>query len=343
MLTNSVETESRPRRPARVRGKLHIGGSNSRGRLAETVIEVRGLTKHYPDVKAVDGIDFEVKGGEIFSLLGPNGAGKTTTVEILEGLRDPTSGDARVLGVDVTHGYAKIRERVGVLPQDFQPFDRLRPREAVRYWATLMNRSLSKAEAGSILETVGLTSRADTYAMNLSGGEKRRLGIAMALVGEPDLVFLDEPTTGLDPSARRDLWGLVRELKGKGKTVVLTTHYLDEAEQLADDVAIMNKGKIVARGAPDQLISRHGGGTTIVLAGAGASGHEALIARGIPAAVDGGNVLVHVATASDVRLMLAKVVAIDVPTTGIYTRRDTLEDVFLRVVGARMAEGELVG
>src|SRR3990170_7177046 len=314
-----------------------------RASMADRVIEVRGLTKIYEDIRAVDGIDLEVERGQIFSLLGPNGAGKTTTVEILEGLRDPTAGEARVLGEDVRTAYRRIRERVGVLPQDFEPFDRLRPREAVSYWARLFDRSTDRAEISEILETVGLTSRADTYAMNLSGGEKRRLGIAMALVGEPDLVFLDEPTTGLDPSARRDLWGLVRELKGKGKTVVLTTHYLDEAEQLADHVAIMNRGKIVVRGAPDHLISRHGGGTTIVLAGAGASGHEALIARGIPAAVDGGNVLVPVATASDVRLMLAKVVAIDVPTTGIYTRRDTLEDVFLRVVGARMAEGELVG
>ena len=310
--------------------------------MTESVIEVRGLTKYYPDVKAVDGIDFEVRAGEIFSLLGPNGAGKTTTVEILEGLRDPTGGEARVLGADVRHGYAKIRGRVGVLPQDFEPFDRLRPREAVGYWAKLVNRTRSDEEIASILETVGLTSRANTYAMHLSGGEKRRLGIAMALVGNADLVFLDEPTTGLDPSARRDLWGLIRELKQEGKTVVLTTHYLDEAEQLADHVAIMNKGKIVARGTPDDLISRHGGGTTIVLAGAGTGGHEALAARGISAVLDGGNVLVHVAMAAEVRRMLAKVASIDIPLTEIYTQRDTLEDVFLKVVGARMAEGELV-
>src|SRR3990170_5952032 len=248
--------------------------------MAENVIEVRGLTKHYPDVKAVDGIDFDVQASEIFSLLGPNGAGKTTTVEILEGLRDPTGGEARVLGADVRHGYAKIRGRGGVPPRACEPFARPRPGEAVGYWAKLVNRTRSKEEIASILETVGLTSRANTYAMHLSGGEKRRLGIAMALVGNADLVFLDEPTTGLDPSARRDLWGLIRELKQEGKTVVLTTHYLDEAEQLADHVAIMNKGKIVARGTPDDLISRHGGGT--------------------------------------------------------------LEDVFLRVVGARLAEGGLV-
>src|SRR3989475_2104556 len=309
--------------------------------MAGAVIEVRGLTKHYADVRAVDGIDFEVRAGEIFSLLGPNGAGKTTTVEILEGLRDRTGGEARVVGVDVRTGYAKIRDRVGVLPQDFEPFDRLKPREAVAYWAALFDRTLSRTEVADVLERVGLTSRADAQSMTLSGGEKRRLGIAMSLVGDPDLVFLDEPTTGLDPSARRDLWGLVRGLKAAGKTVVLTTHYLDEAEQLADDAAIMNKGEIGVRGAPEELNSRHGGGAALVLAGAGAHGQEALTARGIPATVENGNVLVHVATPGEVRKMLATVAAVDIAGTEIYTKRATLEDVFLKVVGARMAEGEL--
>jgi ABC-2 type transport system ATP-binding protein len=309
--------------------------------VAETVIEVRGLTKLYPDVKAVDGIDFAVHAGEIFSLLGPNGAGKTTCVEILEGLRDPTGGEARVLGVDVRTDYRKIRERVGVLPQDFEPFDRLRPTEAVAYWAALFNRRITKEEVAALIETVGLTARAKSQAMYLSGGEKRRLGIALALVGKPDLVFLDEPTTGLDPGARRDLWALIRGLKQMGKTVILTTHYLDEAEQLADHVAIMNKGKIVARGTPDELIRDHGQGTRIVLAGAGAAGQRALTARGIESSLENGNVIVRVSAASEMRGMLAKLAAIDVPLTEIFTQRDTLEEVFLHVVGARMREGVL--
>ena len=309
--------------------------------MGETVIEVHGLTKHYPDAKAVDGIDFDVDAGQIFSLLGPNGAGKTTTIEILEGLRDSTGGEARVFGVDVRTGYAKIRGRVGVLPQDFEPFDRLRPRETVAYWATLVNRRITAKEVAALLKTVGLTARADAYAMHLSGGEKRRLGIAMALVGNADLVFLDEPTTGLDPGARRDLWGLIRDLKREGRTVVLTTHYLDEAEQLADDVAIMNKGKIVARGSPADLINGHGGGTTIVLAGAGEDGCRAVEARGIPCHLDGRDVLVHVADVREVRTMLAKVTAIDVEVEQVYTKRPTLEDVFLRLVGSRMREGVL--
>ncbi len=309
--------------------------------MVDLAIEVRGLRKEYPDIKAVDGIDFEVRPGQIFSLLGPNGAGKTTTVEILEGLRDPTAGSAKVFGVDVTREYRRIRERVGVLPQDFEPFDRLKPTEAVEYWSSLFDQKMGEEEIAKIIETVGLTSRADTQGINLSGGEKRRLGIAMALVGNPDLVFLDEPTTGLDPGARRELWGLIRSLQSAGKTVLLTTHYLDEAEQLADDVAIMNKGRIVARGSPEELITRYGHGTTIVLAGAGQAGYEALRARGIVAQQENGNVLVHVDDPSLVRWTLAKVASIEMPLKEIYTRRPTLEDVFLRLIGARMKEGEL--
>ncbi len=311
------------------------------GFVAERVIEVRGLSKRYPDVNAVDGIDFEVDQGEIFSLLGPNGAGKTTTVEILEGLRDPTAGEARVFGEDVRSGYRRIRERVGVLPQDFEPFDRLRPLEAVSYWARLFDHAVSKDDVAGIIDTVGLSDRASTFALNLSGGEKRRLGIAMALVGQPELLFLDEPTTGLDPGARRELWTLIGDLKRKGRTILLTTHYLDEAEQLADDVAIMNHGKIVAHGSPSGLISQFGGGTTIVLAGAGRDGYEALLAQGIAAELHGSDLLVHVAMASQVRPMLAKLASIEIPLTEIYTKRSTLEDVFLKLVGARMEEGVL--
>ena len=309
--------------------------------VGEHVIEVRGLVKRYPDITAVDGIDFDVNRGEVFSLLGPNGAGKTTTVEILEGLRDPTAGQARVLGEDVRSGYRRIRERVGVLPQDFEPFDRLRPREAVGYWASLFDHAVSEEDVASIIETVGLADRANTFALNLSGGEKRRLGIAMALVGQPELLFLDEPTTGLDPGARRELWTLIGDLKRKGRTILLTTHYLDEAEQLADDVAIMNHGKIVAHGSPSALISQFGGGTTIVLAGAGRGGYEALVARGIVAELRGIDVLVHVPMASQVRPMLAKLASIEIPLTEIFTKRSTLEDVFLKLVGARMEEGVL--
>jgi ABC-2 type transport system ATP-binding protein len=311
------------------------------GSVVEPVIDVRDLVKRYADLTAVDGISFHVDPGEMFSLLGPNGAGKTTTVEILEGLRNPTSGEARVLGVDVRSGYRKIRDRVGVLPQDFEPFDRLKPREAISYWAALFDRALGDTETADLIQTVGLTDRADALAMNLSGGEKRRLGIAMSLVGRPELVFLDEPTTGLDPGARRELWGLIRQLKRQGTTIVLTTHYLDEAEQLADDVAIMNHGKVVAHGSPAQLINDYGGGSAIVLAGAGDAGLGALRARGITAELQGTDVVVRVPVAGDMRRMLEKLASIEMPLNEIYTRRASLEDVFLKLVGARMQEGVL--
>src|SRR5436853_6990765 len=309
--------------------------------VGEPVINVHDLKKHYADIKAVDGITFDVEKGAMFSLLGPNGAGKTTTVEILEGLRDPTSGEARVLGVNVRTDYRKIRDRVGVLPQDFEPFDRLQPREAVAYWAQLFDRTMTKKEVAGLIRTVGLADRADVLAMNLSGGEKRRLGIAMSLVGRPELVFLDEPTTGLDPGARRELWGLIRQLKREGTTILLTTHYLDEAEQLADDVAIMNHGKIVARGSPAELITQHGGGSSIVLAGAGEDGLRAVRARGILADLQGSDVIVKVPVAGDMRRMLEKLASIDTPLNEIYTRRSSLEDVLLNLIGARMQAGVL--
>src|SRR5256886_9549880 len=174
--------------------------------VGEHVIEVRGLVKRYPDITAVDGIDFDVNRGEVFSLLGPNGAGKTTTIEILEGLRDPTAGTARVLGEDVRTGYRRIRERVGVLPQDYEPFDRLRPREAVAYWAHLFDHPVTQSDVAGVIDTVGLTDRADAFALNLSAGEKRRLGFAVALVSQPDVLFLDERTPGPCPAAGLARW-----------------------------------------------------------------------------------------------------------------------------------------
>ncbi len=225
------------------------------------VVEVIELTKRYPpDTTAVDGVSFSIRKGEVFSLLGPNGAGKTTTVEIIEGLRTPTSGSISVLGVDIRNGFDSIRRRVGVLPQNFEPFDLLTPLEAVAYWADLLEVRAGRKDAERLLERVGLESRKKAMSKTLSGGEKRKLGIALSMVNDPELLFLDEPTTGLDPRARRDLWGLIEEVKGRGTTVVLTTHYLEEAEKLADEVAIMHKGKIIAEGAPDELVSRHGKG-----------------------------------------------------------------------------------
>lgn len=306
------------------------------------VIETHALVKTYGDINAVDHLDLTVAKGTIFSLLGPNGAGKTTTVEILEGLRRPTSGTARVLGHDVTKDYGDIRHRVGVLPQDFEPFDRLTPAEAVAYWGRLFNKRTTKKDAMRLLEQVSLKDRAGVQGLRLSGGEKRKLGIAMSFVGEPELLFLDEPTTGLDPKARRDLWGLIRRIRSEGRTVVLTTHYLDEAEQLADDVLIMHKGKAVASGPPEELVARNAGATTIIMRGAGKEGLNELNRRGIAAELEpDGDVLVRVANPAEMRTVLAKLASLQLPLKDMYTKRGTLEDVFLRLVGAKMEEGVL--
>jgi len=310
--------------------------------LAEAVVRVKDLKKYYPpDVKAVDGVSFEIMPGRVFSILGPNGAGKTTTVEILEGLRTPTSGQISVLGIDATKDYSSIRRRVGVLPQNFEPFDLLNPAEAIAYWADLFGQKMTKKDVEGRLEQVGLAHRKKSMAKNLSGGEKRKLGIALSLVNNPELLFLDEPTTGLDPRARRDLWKLIEETKKNGTTVVLTTHYLDEAEKLADDVVIMHKGMMIAHDSPAQLINKYGKRTAIVLVDAGSEGFKELSRRGISGVVDGDDVIVEVGDPSELRVMFAKLSSIDVKYKEMYTRRQTLEDVFLGLIGSKMEEGVL--
>lgn len=313
--------------------------------MPETVVEVENLVKHYPpDVKAVDDISFEIGGGQIFSMLGPNGAGKTTTVEILEGLRNPTSGKANVLGANIFKDYSKIRKKVGTLPQNFEPFDLLKPWEAVAYWASLYDIKITKKEINRLIESVNLTERKNLMAKKLSGGEKRKLGIALSLVNNPELLFLDEPTTGLDPKARRDLWNLIDVIRDKGTTIFLTTHYLDEAEKLANDVAIMHKGKIIAEGHPDELVEKYGESTIIVLEGAGRAGLAKLKQMNIKASVDDineENVLVPVKKHSEMKSMMATLTNSDIAINDIYTKRETLEEVFLNLIGKKMVDGVL--
>jgi ABC-2 type transport system ATP-binding protein len=213
-------------------------------------IEVTDLRKSYGDVEAVRGVSFAVERGEVFGLLGPNGAGKTTTVEILEGYRRRSGGDVRVLGRDPESRDRSLQERVGIVLQSGGFYPRATVREAVEHFSKAYARPRDPAETISL---VGLDEKADARTKDLSGGQRRRLDLALALVGDPELVFLDEPTTGFDPAARRTAWGVVRRLKELDKTVLLTTHYLDEAQELADRVAIVKVGRIVAEGPPSQL------------------------------------------------------------------------------------------
>ena len=215
-----------------------------------TAIEVQGLTKVYDERAAVQGIDFEVRRGEIFGLLGPNGAGKTTTVEILEGYRNRSAGRVSVLGYDPASRDPDLRARMGIVLQSSGIYQYLTVRESVAHWAGFYPRPRDVEE---VIAIVGLEGSAEQRANTLSGGQQRRLDLALALVGDPELVFLDEPTTGFDPAARRTAWGTVRSLKELGKTVLLTTHYLDEAQALADRVAIIKDGRILAEGPPSSL------------------------------------------------------------------------------------------
>ncbi len=307
----------------------------------ESIITVANLKKHYGDIKAVDDLSFDVARGQIFSCLGPNGAGKTTTVEMMEGLRTPTSGSIEIFGVDVTQDYASIRHRVGVLPQDFIPFERLKAPEAIEYFGGLYSREMSTRDIDRLLETVGLEHRKGIIAKKLSGGEKKKLGIALALVGQPELLFLDEPTTGLDAQARRNLWGLLEDLRNEGTTILLTTHYLDEAEKLSDDVLIMDEGKEVARGSPEDLIGRHCGGRSILLHEYGEDSTEKLEAMGLAAERVRNDVKITVGEGVSVRDVLRRLDSGGIRYKDVTTAEPTLEDAFISLVGGTIVSGEL--
>jgi ABC-2 type transport system ATP-binding protein len=238
-----------------------------------TAISVRGLRKAYGGLEAVRGVDFDIAQGEVFGLLGPNGAGKTTTVEILEGYRTRDAGEVTVLGHDPQRPGPEFRERIGVVLQQSELWPTLTVRETHKVFAGYYERS---RDVDEVIELVGLVDKRDARVKTLSGGQKRRLDLGVALVGDPDLVFLDEPTTGFDPAARRAAWEMIRSLRALGKTVLLTTHYLDEAEQLADRVAVMREGRIVRIGTPRELTTadleveiryRRGGEEILILTG----------------------------------------------------------------------------
>jgi ABC-2 type transport system ATP-binding protein len=218
--------------------------------MAAVAIEVRNLVKRYGQKTAVAGVDLDVAEGEIVAFLGPNGAGKTTTIEILEGYRERTSGDVTVLGFDPARAPRAWRERIGIVLQQSEPTPELTAAESVRMQSHYYS---APRDPDEILELVGLATSRDQRVRKLSGGQKRRLDLAMALVGDPELIFLDEPTTGFDPGARRESWGMIEALQDLGRTVLLTTHYMDEAERLADRITVIGDGRIVATGTPREL------------------------------------------------------------------------------------------
>jgi ABC-2 type transport system ATP-binding protein len=288
--------------------------------------------KSYGSIKAVDGISFKVQKGEVYSFLGPNGAGKTTTVEMLEGLRKADRGEIRVLGEEPWHEASKLGRTVGVMPQDFRFIERITSREAIRYYCSLFS---VRDKTKELLSLVDLEEVQNVQFQNLSGGQKQKLGICLALINDPELIFLDEPTTGLDPKARRKIWDLIRKLKDEGKTVILTTHYLEEAEMLADRVAIMDHGKIIAEGSPGEIINRMGKGRKLTVP----YGEKLLDYLSKDLKLDcnrtGDSISVSIHSNKDVINILDFAEKNGIELTSLSLKEDTLEDIFVDLIAEK--------
>ena len=303
-------------------------------------IEVSSLKKYYGEIKAVDEISFNVDGGEIFGLLGPNGAGKTTSIEIMEGLRKKDGGDVKVLGLDPWKDGYELHKKIGVIPQEFTFFEKTSPREAIIYYADLFG---VKVDPDEILKEVLLEDSAKVMFDNLSGGQKQKTGLALALVHSPDLLFHDEPTTGLDPNARRAIWEVIRGLKTKGKTIILTTHYLDEAQQLSDRVAIMNLGRFAAIGTVDEIIAEHGSGERLEIHGSKKLADYIKENTDLKVEYRKGMISIPLKQKIDALAALAAAEQSTLDWGEIHTRRDSLDDVFIKLVSGRVDEhGEII-
>jgi ABC-2 type transport system ATP-binding protein len=302
----------------------------------EYAIEVDGLTKRYGELLAVNAISFTVRKGEVFAFLGPNGAGKTTTVEIIETIRTPTSGKVTLLGMDVTKKKHDIVHRIGVLPQGFSSFDRITVRETILYYSRLFCVS---TDIDGLIGLVNLKDKANDQYKNLSGGLKQRLGIAIALVNDPEVAFLDEPTTGLDPRARREVWEVLQGLKEKGKTVFLTTHYMEEAELLADRVAIISRGRIIAMGSPRELIADNANYQVLTLQSVDEQVFEIVRKMGFEPSLDDDNTIkVRVEQTDHVLQILNAIKTAGALYFGLDVRKPNLEEVFLKLTGEALQE-----
>jgi len=302
---------------------------------------VRGLRKAYSDVVAVDGIDLEVRPGECFGLLGPNGAGKTTTIEICEGLLSPDAGTVELLGLRWQNDAAELRQRLGVQLQETQLSEKLTVDETIRLFHSFYRRGPSVSE---VIGMVQLDEKLKSRVGGLSGGQKQRLAMACALVGDPDLLFLDEPTTGLDPQARRQLWELIERFKTEGRTIILTTHYMDEAERLSDRVAVMDHGKIIALGTPRELIASIG--AEHMLEFAVAEGSAVLDLEALErldsvhvARRENGNYALQVSELHrSVAAVFEELAERGIPITELRTHSSTLEDVFVSLTGRHLRD-----
>ncbi|MEO6351418.1 MAG: ABC transporter ATP-binding protein [Candidatus Limnocylindrales bacterium] len=305
---------------------------------AEVVIEVHDLRKSYGDVRAVAGVTFDVRAGEVFGLLGPNGAGKTTTIEMLEGLLKPDSGTATVLGIDTTSHPAALKERIGVQLQTAALYPNLTVRELIDLFGSFYKRRRSTDD---LIRDLGLEERQKGRSRELSGGQQQRLSIGLALVNDPELIFLDEPTTGLDPQARRSLWDEIEDLRRQGRTIVLTTHYMEEAERLCDRVAIMDHGQILELGTVNELVSRHFRERTVRFASRAELPDERLAAlpgvQRVAQEVD-ETVLYTAQVPQTVGALLKLGDELGLEGLDLAVRRPTLEDVFIELTGRALRD-----
>lgn len=291
------------------------------------LLEVSGLTKHYGKLKAVDGISFRVRPGICFGLLGPNGAGKTTTIEMIEGITAPTRGDIFFHGEKIDAGF---KERIGIQFQNTALPDFLTTREALALFAQFYPRTRPLEE---LVADCHLEDYLDQYATKLSGGQRQRLLLALALINDPELIFLDEPTTGLDPQARRNFWTLIERIKARGKTIILTTHYMDEAELLCDELVIMDKGRIIANGTPQALLREHFNAMRVRLD----RNAFALNPSEWPEPIEVREDAVEILT-TNVAATLQALIARDIPLTSLEVRPPTLEDLFIKLTGHALRE-----
>ncbi len=301
------------------------------------MLEVSNLSKKYGNLAAVNQVGFKVDKGQIFGLLGPNGAGKTTTVEMIEGLRRPDSGSITIKSIDALKERETVKQMIGVQLQSTTIYDKIKIKEAIDLFGSYYKRSIPSEK---ILNLVSLNDKKNAYYMTLSGGQKQRLAIGLALVNDPDILFLDEPTTGLDPQARRNIWTIIADLKKEGKTILLTTHYMEEAEKLCDVVAIMDNGKIIAMDSPSNLISQAGLDASVEFTSS-QKDFEAVIKNIGPEkfAREGDKGIIYTQNSSAVLKEIAlfeerKQIHIE----HISTRRATLEDVFLYLTGKKLRE-----
>lgn len=331
-LPETMEQESAPPTTATMAGRMPVRNA------AGLVVDVKALRKRYGDLQAVDDISFDIGRGEVFGLLGPNGAGKTTTVEIIEGLRRADAGEITLLGQNAVRNSELVKQKIGVQLQITALYPRLTVAEILGLFSSFYRRSLAVRD---LVNLVGLADKTSTLSMNLSGGQQQRLSVALALVNDPEIVFLDEPTTGLDPQARHGLWDVIRGLRSNGKTVLLTTHYMEEAEQLCDRVAIVDRGKIIAIGAPADLISTYFRESVIEFEPLRPLPEQVL--RNLPAvrnvAVnEGGVTLYTTAVAQSIAGLLEFTNGHSNELQNLFVRHASLEDVFLRLTGRRIRE-----